>query len=617
MQDELAEQSFRRFAWLIGGLALALALLPLLFATLSGPVGHQYIGFITNTDDHMVYSAWMHQARQGRLSFENLFAIDAQPGLTVHLYYWALGQIARVGGLIFAAHFGRLLFGAIFLVLLYRLVVRLNLSAFASKLAYALAVFGGGFGFLVWHTFGQAITLPQHAALGGLMGGRLPIDVWQPEAFTFASLLTNGLFMVSLCLILWTFLAVLEAQSAWKPVLGGAVAFGLLMNIHSYDALLVALVLVGFLAALVAGRTPGIGPWALRAAAIGAGAIPAALWFVHVLRSDSVFQARAATETFAPAFSQVIWGLGALVPLALFAALRRGSDPARAKLGVGLVALLFVVLVTVSLGQASGYLLSPPAWAAVFGVGLAACALLARREDPLWNLILAWAIIGSIAIYFPGLFQRKLAMGMAIPWGLLAGQGLALLLESKERQLRNLATGLATIVLCASSALWLVREQLLIQRNVSTTTMHPAYLSPDAQRVLAALDAVPGRKVVIAPPGIAFAEPDATGRTMPDSFLAPYVPDLNPLLAGFAGATAYAGHWSETPDYLKRRETATRLFLQQTSPEERAAILAAVKPDYLVIPAPDAFPQVPFADLRPLGEVTMDGSQFRLLKIRR
>src|SRR5690606_23444982 len=126
-------------------------------------------------------------------------------------------------------------------------------------------------------------------------------DVWQPEAFVFPSMLTNALFMASLCLILGVFLSFLDAKQSWKPVLPGFICMALLMNIHSYDVLLVALVMVGCLAMQLA-RRDADWKWIARAGVIGLGAVPPALWFMHVLRNDSVFQERAATPTFSPNF---------------------------------------------------------------------------------------------------------------------------------------------------------------------------------------------------------------------------------------------------------------------------------------------------------------------------
>ena len=98
-----------------------------------------------------------------------------------------------------------------------------------------------------------------------------------------------------------------------------------------------------------------------------------------------------------------------------------------------------------------------------------------------------------------------------------------------------------------------------------------------------------------------------------DLFREPFMPDLNPVVSGLTGAYTYAGHWSETPNYLDRRNESTEVFLMETSPERRAEILQKVRPQYIVAPDPRAFPGT--ADLTYLGQVVAGSNQFKLIKV--
>ena len=592
-------------------LALAcvvLAAFPTLFAALGTPPGTRYTGFQTNVDDHMVYAAWTWQAAHGALAFDSRFAVEPQPGLTFHLYFLLVGQLARLTGVVAAMTIARLAFTGLFVVLLARLVRRLRPSVFGTKLALVSAVVGGGLGFLpnFWHRFGNAG----------------PIDIWQPEGFVVPSMLTNGLFMVSLCLILCVFLAVLRSRGdGWGPVLGGVLAMGALMNVHSYDALLVGLVLVGFLAALLVARH-ATWRWTLRASLIVLGALPAALWFLHVLSVDDVFKARAATETFSPNFRQVL--LGYLPPMALAfvglyrrAALREAGRPRRLA-GLALALGTILALAFFSKDHAEGYFLSPAAWAAAFLAAVAATALLADRS-PARSLIVSWALVGTVAIYFPGLFQRKLTMGLAIPWSLLAALALESLLRERERSSRNLVTALSLIVLGATAVQWTFRELGYAAANVGSTARHPVYLGPDAQRIVAYLGAQKGRHVVVAWPGAPNPAVDESGAPIPDTFATPTVPDLAPFLSGLAGVYTYAGHWSETPDYNRRAGESARFLLgspigraRPMSDDERRALVARWKIDYAVVPTIAGLPALPPSAL---GEIVVKGTQYDLVKI--
>lgn len=612
----------KRFALILSVIAAALSLLPFLYGILQQPPGSQYVGFQFNTDDHMVYSAWLRQGMDGRLLMDNRFAVDPQPGLTIHLLFFFLGLFAKLVGIPWACALAKAFFSGLAVWLLYRLVSRFSENGYFIKLAMLTTVFGAGLGYAVWHTFGSAVVRPGNPLLGGFLLSKLPSDVWQPEGFVFPSMLTNALFMASLCLILGVIHAVLASRESWKPVAWGAVCFGLLMNIHSYDVLLIFLVLATFaLMLFVQGQLAG--KWALRVFVIGLGAVPAALWFMHVLQNDPVFQARAATETYTQNFRQTFVGYLPLIGLALVALFKgdaeeEESSSVRRKAGFALLGIGLIVLLAAAGDHLKDeYWMGWPAFAVTLAAAAAACALLSSKK-PVWNLMVAWAVIGLIAPYFPALFQRKLGMALSVPWGILAGYGLYLLLKDRDKGLRIVLGSLAIVGVCASSVLWLQREMLYIRNNVSRTTLQPVYLTPDAQQILRILneDKSP-RKVVLAMPGMYLSG------ERPDEFGVVYVPDLNPIFSGFAGAYTYAGHWSETPDYFSRRNRATAFFLRQTPEEARTQILDESKADFIVAPVPEAFPdfnrltQADLADVKRYGEVVFEGSQLCLVKVAR
>ena len=620
MPDPISPElkNFRRFTVILGIVAVVLALVPYLLGVVQGP---GYLGFQYNLDDHMVYSAWMHQAMEGRILFDNRFAVDPQPGLTFHAYFLVLGWVAKVLGIGLAATIARAGFSFLFVWLLSKLVWRVTQETFAAKLAMLIAVFGFGLGFTVWHDFGLQIVKP--SGLQGLMLGRLPSDVWQPEGFVFSSMLTNGLFMVSLCLILTVFLCVLSAQESKKHVALGFAAMLVLMNVHSYDVLLIALVLVAFLGAALESKQ-ATGAWVGRAALICLGAIPAALWFVYVLRNDPVFQARAATETYSPNFRQFFFGYFFLIAAALGGWWATVQRPLKLQplLGWGAGLILVVGMFIQAPSQPDGsFWFVPAIWVVLYLVGFFAASSLAQKNQAM-NLLWAWAIIGLIAPYFPALFERKLTMGLSVPWALLAGLGLAALLRKMEGSQRRLVGALAVLICSLSTIFWIKREMSLLAANVSNTTLHKVVLDEDELKIMAVLEQAEGRKVVLAAPGVNSPARTETGEVIPDLFLTPLLTDLNPVAAGMAGAYAYAGHWSETPDYQSRRDASLLFFLETTPEATRLDMIRNIGVTHLIAPKRDAFPplqtpngQVRFAELSRLGRILVDGKQFQLIKI--
>lgn len=613
--------NLRRFSLRLAIVLTVVAAIPWLIATLATPTGFAYIGAQFSADDQMVYSAWMHQAMEGRFLFDNRFAVESQPGLTIHLYYWVLGTFARLfegAGIPFALvlvnNLARLGFTFLFAILLGRFVRALELPIFVAKTGMILATFGGGLGFAVWEAFGRLTTAQNPVA--SALEGRLPTDVWQPEMFVFASSLVNGLFMVSLCLILTILTQIWKAQGSWRAVPLGAACMFLLMNIHSYDVLIIAFTLVAFAGLLLIQKS--LDPkWALRAVVIGLGAIPAALWFMHVLRNDPVFQARAATLTYTGTFRQLLFGILPLVAVGALSLHNPEDKTSKKWLAPAGFAIVVIGLFFGATGYdpEKGYFLTPDLWAVAF-VAMVAPLFFARR-NPAWQLIAAWGLVGLIIPFFPQLFQRKLAMALVIPWGFLAAYGFEWLSEKLPqgktqtveggRIRRNLISGALFLICGASSIYWFQRELLFVRNNISSTTVQPIFLPTDVVEITKKLNDTPGRKVIVARPGI-------PARSEQNPWASPYLPDLNPVLSGFAGAYSYAGHWSETPNYDERRRVAEGIF-RPLNPEQIVGFLRESQATHLIQPIPEIFPDLPSGDPTIYGNIIYEGQSYRLIEI--
>lgn len=595
----------RRFAIWMAILFGFIAALPYMFGVATTLPGEMYLGHQYNVDDHMVYAAWMRQAMDGHFLFDNRFAIDPQPAQTFHLYFLVLGWLAKAVGIPLASVIGRVVFSGLFVWLLARFVSRLTDCVYTAKLAIAIAVVGGGLGFLVWHNFGVLIVRPDASAFAGLMAGRLPTDVWQPEGFVFPSMLTNGLFMVSLCLIVGTFDCVVAAKASWRSAIWGAFWMLILANIHSYDALLIGLVLTAYLVAAFVSKTFETA-WLHRVLTIVSGAIPSALWLIHVLQVDPVFQARAATPTFSPTFPQLLFGYGLLIGAGLIFLFKSNRLWAGA-CGAGIALLAFAA----SGATTETYWMGWAPWLVVFLVAIFLSSVLATADIGR-NLVVCWGLVGLIAPFIPTLFQRKLAMGLSVPWAILGAIGIAALVIDRDRSKRNMATVLTLVLFAATGIRWIFRESQLASDNVSNTTVHPVHLTRNVVQILEYLDKQPGRKVVLALPGL------NSPLIEPDRFATPYVPDLNSIVSGFTGSYTYAGHWSETPDYGNRRNETTRFFLKSSDEGSlRSDFISKAGANYAIVPVHAAFPNIAneLSDVN-LGQVLIAGPQFELVRLR-
>lgn len=596
-------REIRKFGRTFALLAAVLAALPVLIGYLGRPEGQAYLPFHLSLDDHMVYAAWMRQAMDGQVLFDNRFTTDPQPGLTFHLLFLLLGWLAKVVGIPVTLTLARIGFSYLAVRLLAEFLVRCGLPSFTGKFALVLAVFGGGLAFLNWHTFGDAYTQGP-GWLTGFLQGRQPIDNWQPEAFVFPSMLTNGLFMAALCLILWTLNCVMDARASWKPVLWGSLAFGVLMNVHSYDVALLAMV-VGVFFVSLASSGQFEWRWTLRSVLIALGAVPAALWFLYVLREDPVFQSRAATLTYTEGFREIAFGILPMALLSLLALFRADLPAWRRAGGVLVVLALFVGLSLATGAPREGYALSTGGWTVALGGALLGTVLVARK-DVGWNLLWSWAFVSLVAPYLPALFQRKLSMMLAVPWAILGAIALANELQRMERPRRNLVAAVALSVACLTSVLWLVRDIVLVRDlGVSKTAVHNLYLTPDETRVIGLLNERTDGEGVVAFPGVPTQNLDGPA----------FMTDLSPVLSGLTGLHSYAGHWSETPDYAARRGEVTRFFLNPLGREERLQILRDWRVEIVVAPTPTAY-EGAFVDLSDLGEVVYEGDQLTVVRVR-
>lgn len=608
----------RKFAaWLGIGLAL-ICLLPFFVAAPGTASGGAYLGYVTNTDDHMVYAAWMRQSMDGHFLFDNRFAVEYQPGLTIHLYFWVLGKLALILGIAGASIFGRTLFTILFVWILAQLFIDFKLKPFAAKLAITLTCLGGGIGFLFWQYFGRLVESSRGQMFAKLTGGWLPNDVWQPELMVFSSMLTNGLFVVSLCLMVLVFRAVLLSRDAWSPVVWGGLSLAALMNIHSYDVLLIGFVLLAFLATLIAQKLL-TRDWLVRVVAMMAFAIPPMLWFVHVMQNDRVFAARAATPTYMSDFRPFIAGLLPLIALGIYGLYRSAPNDLRLYrllIPVGLIVVGWIF----APNPTGSYWLPIGIWVVLF-VGVIRLCQVYSRQDLLYNLMMCWALMGLIAPYFPMLFQRKLAAGIVIPWAFLAMHGLADRMKTMDRERRNMVALVGLAGCCMTSLLWLEREIGYIRDNVSSTTVQPAYMPSEIAlfRDLIRKEVQErGRVVILAPPGV----PDRRSER-PSTFGTPIIPDWNPVLVGETGAYGYASHWSETPRYDSKRQRASDFFYRQltgiTLPQDYDAwFLDGVALDFILVPKYSFTERSPLGDVVELaidqGEIVASGKNWQLVR---
>jgi hypothetical protein len=449
----------RRWAWGSALAVMALVSLPYLMLWAITPPQGVFWGFVQNPDDHCVYLAWMRQAWQGQLFFENLFTTDPQRGLTINLFFWLLGKLARLTHLPLALvyHLARAGFGALLLVLVYHLAAFFTEDRLTRRTVFGFAALSSGLGWLLWPPPPPANA---HA---------YPVDTWQPEAITCLSLYANALFCAGMAAMVGLFLCLLQAQRTGKRgyVVGAGVLGLLLGNFHSYDVIAIAAVWAAYLlvSGLAARRIPLV---ELRQALLaGAIALPSVAYQYYLLQIDPVFQARAAVPTRSPALHLYLLGYGLLVPLAVLGARRLLRSNSVPRPGV--------------------------------------------------YLPIVWAVVGLAVAYLPVPFQRKLVEGLHLPIALLAAFGAVALAERLapgRRAAQGLVLLLALLLTVPTNFRFIARDwTMAVEQNTGSTLLHRVFWPREDMEALARLDDwLPGSSVVQALPWTSCLIPSMSGR---------------------------------------------------------------------------------------------------------
>jgi hypothetical protein len=498
-----------------GSVVMVATLLPYLVVMGWAPPENTFSGFMWNPDDHCVYMAWMQQAARGHFFMRNLFTGDAQRGLNTNLFFWLLGSISGALRLPAPAvyHAARFVFGLSTLALAYRLGAFFTADVSVRRLGFWLTAVSAGFGWLPFFW---------NQSVGG------PVDVWQPEAITFACLYTNGLFCIGLTLMLGVICLLLLAEQTRQArfaVAAGLVGL-LLANIHGYDVITLGAVWTAYLIAKgVAGRRvplPELGMAAFAALI----ALPAIGYELYLYTNEPVFQKRVAVATSSPALWKYFLGYGLLIPLA-------------------------------ALG--SFWFLAPGSWREKNG-SLPSQEPGSRRQEPehsdYW-LLPVWAVVGFAVPYLPVSFQRKMVMGLHVPLALLAAQGCALLAGVlrrwcwRDRAIGAVLTGLVVLT-SLSNVRYPIRDLGHAMVNQASTGIHPVFW-PDTE----------------------YAAMRWLGRATDERSVVLSSTITGCMIPAVAGRAVYAGHWGETPDFTGRFNEVWAFFRWDWPSSTRAAFLRA------------------------------------------
>jgi hypothetical protein len=462
--------------WLIGAalIVLLLASLPYLVGALAAGPDRVFTGLQVNPLDGLSYLAKMRLGYDGGWLFQLLFTPEQGQGVFLFTYFIVLGHLARILNLplIVIFHAARLLGGFALLWMIYELIARLAEAIDLRRRAWWIVALSSGLGWLA-----------------ALLGHADSADMTIPEANTFYSLMANAHFALAAAIMIGMFLLILEMRSF---------SIGRVIILTALSLVLAI-----------------IQPFAPMAVYGIAGMTLLALWWRDA-RSRSSTTPRSAQNASAfprAQFSAAFVAGLITVPLLIYLYSATQAD---------------AILRAWSQQNQTP---SPPPIDYLLGYGLLWIfaffgARQAWRRKTDWDvLLLAWIVVTVPLLYAPIPLQRRLALGLHVPIGILAAIGLTEIVRAKwPRRALIGATLLTSIFL-----------ELALFGGAVARDPH-IYLTTDEAAALTWLQAnAPHAAVVLASP------------------------EMGGFIPAFAGQRVVYGHPYETVN-AKLREEQVKLF---------------------------------------------------------
>lgn len=228
--------------WVAGWITLVLLLstIPYILGLLTAPPDTTFTGALINNMDTFSYYGKMQLGLHGEWGFGLFYTAGADSGCSpFFLLYIALGHVAGLTGLSIPLvyHAARLVCGALLGLAVTQFAARTLSSEIEQRLALALVLFTGGWGWLIVSVFGVNVDRD------------FIMDLWRLEANGPATLAGFPHFALVVACQIWLVLAGLavvenpKRRRVWMSGFAGAVAALAIVLIHPHQLLVPGLVL--------------------------------------------------------------------------------------------------------------------------------------------------------------------------------------------------------------------------------------------------------------------------------------------------------------------------------------------------------------------------------------
>ncbi len=348
---------------------LVITSLPYLYGALASTPERKFSGFVVGVEDGHSYLAKMQQGRSGYWLFRLAYTPEPHRAEPFFLFYILLGKIAGLTTLSNMAvfHLSRLVTIPAGLLAFYYFAAYFTEQVRVKQLAWLIFGFTGGLGWL-WLGLGGPAEL-----------GRMPVDLWVPDASFFLTALTYAHLPLAQGLLLVLSIASLEFVHHGRKQAGFVAAgCGLMVSlIHPHTLPVISLILGLYILRQHYRQKRELFVKATRLVLITLPALPYLLYVWVVFSRNPAFVAwRWQSLTYSPAPVHYLLGFGFTLVLAA--------------VGLGLI------------------------WPQV---------------NPKFHFLQVWSISVPLLVYLPIALQRRFLDGYQAPLAMLAAMGLVWLTE--------------------------------------------------------------------------------------------------------------------------------------------------------------------------------------------
>ncbi|MEK6645224.1 MAG: hypothetical protein AABY84_00905 [Candidatus Firestonebacteria bacterium] len=344
-----------------------ITIIPYYIASTYTPKNMCFMGFFEGSFDQNSYLGWIKQGVEGNILFKNLYTVQEQSNNFFHPLFYLMGKFIKLinSNVTDGYHIFRIITGFLLLLLIYYFI-RIFIEEKNRRLySFILITISSGFGWLfsreLYEKLGKTFAL-------------MPIDLWITEGFTFFTVATRPIFIVSLALMLliFYFFWISCKKNYWLYAFFAGIFSLLLTLIHPYDLVTVYTTLVIYIICDYINKKKLDINIIKNFLIVFLIALPALIYEYYIFNFAEVFKAwKDVNITISPNPYSYIIGYGLLIPFA------------------------------------------------IWGIFL---TLKSAKTEKL--LLLSWIFAVMVLTYLPFNFQRRFILGAQIPLCIFATEGI-------------------------------------------------------------------------------------------------------------------------------------------------------------------------------------------------